>query len=105
MGRAGEVPEGTTDSTRTEAPTTWKSYMMCVFAAFGGVFFGYDSGYISGVLAMPYFIHRQTGLPFPAAGDVAANNAFVVCIFYISIYIYQWPCITEFKLPCILYTR
>tara|TARA_R110002060_G_scaffold23913_2_gene32531 strand:- start:464 stop:637 length:174 start_codon:yes stop_codon:yes gene_type:complete len=41
---------GTADASRVEAPVTWKSYLMCVFAAFGGVFFGYDSGYISGVL-------------------------------------------------------
>jgi len=80
----GSVPAGTTDSSRTEAPTTWKSYMMCVFAAFGGVFFGYDSGYISGVLAMPYFINQQTGLPIPAAGDVAATSAFVVCTLFHS---------------------
>jgi hypothetical protein len=29
---------------------------MCAFAAFGGIFFGYDSGYIGGVLGMDYFI-------------------------------------------------
>ncbi|ORX57036.1 general substrate transporter [Hesseltinella vesiculosa] len=44
-----------------EAPVTWKSYMMCVFAAFGGIFFGYDSGYIGGVLGMEYFIHMIDG--------------------------------------------
>lgn len=39
-----------------EAPVTFKAYMACAFAAFGGIFFGFDSGYISGVMAMPYFI-------------------------------------------------
>jgi hypothetical protein len=46
----------TTDVERIEAPVTMKAYMMCAFASFGGIFFGYDSGYISGVMGMPYFI-------------------------------------------------
>lgn len=48
---------GTSDVARIEAPVTAKAYMMCAFASFGGIFFGYDSGYISGVMGMPYFIH------------------------------------------------
>ncbi|KAK8184886.1 general substrate transporter [Phyllosticta capitalensis] len=40
---------------RVEAPVTMKAYLLCAFAAFGGILFGYDSGYISGVLAMDYF--------------------------------------------------
>ncbi|KAF2265073.1 general substrate transporter [Lojkania enalia] len=43
------------DMGRTEAPVTVKGYLMCVFAAFGGILFGYDSGYINGVLGMNYF--------------------------------------------------
>ncbi|BEJ14422.1 hypothetical protein CspHIS471_0401890 [Cutaneotrichosporon sp. HIS471] len=43
---------------RVEAPVTAKAYMACAFAAFGGIFFGFDSGYISGVLAMPYVIEN-----------------------------------------------
>lgn len=31
-----------------EAPVTFKAYLMCAFASFGGIFFGYDSGYING---------------------------------------------------------
>lgn len=34
---------------------TVRGYLLCVFAAFGGILFGYDSGYINGVLAMNYF--------------------------------------------------
>lgn len=45
-------------SARVEAPVTLKGYLLCVFAAFGGILFGYDSGYISGVLAMDFF--KQT---------------------------------------------
>lgn len=55
----------TTDVERIEAPITWKAYLMCAFAAFGGIFFGYDSGYINGVKSMPYFIRQQTGKPYP----------------------------------------
>lgn len=47
-----------TDTTRVEAPVTVKAYLMCAFAAFGGIFFGFDSGYINGVMAMPYFIQE-----------------------------------------------
>ena len=54
---------GTSDLTRIEAPITLKTYLMCAFAAFGGIFFGYDTGWMGGVLGMPYFIHQYTGLP------------------------------------------
>ena len=52
----------TTDLNRVEAPVTAKGYFLCAFAAFGGIFFGYDSGYISGVQGMTYFIQLYTGL-------------------------------------------
>ena len=51
----------TADTGRIEAPVTLKAYMMCAFAAFGGIFFGYDSGYINGVITMNYFITQYTG--------------------------------------------
>lgn len=46
---------------REEAPLTLKTWIICGFASFGGVFYGYDSGYISGVMAMNYFISEFTG--------------------------------------------
>ncbi|KAF9082663.1 hypothetical protein BGX27_004428, partial [Mortierella sp. AM989] len=46
---------------RVEAPVTWRAYAMCVFASFGGIFFGYDSGYIGGVQGMDYFIKMISG--------------------------------------------
>lgn len=52
---------GTADVSRIEAPVTMRAYLMCAFAAFGGIFFGFDSGYISGVMGMPYFVHLYTG--------------------------------------------
>lgn len=50
------------DASRVEAPVTLKAYLMCAFAAFGGIFFGFDSGYINGVMAMPYFIQEFENL-------------------------------------------
>ena len=52
----------TMDVSRVEAPVTMKTYLMCAFAAFGGIFFGYDSGYINGVMGMRYFIEEFEGL-------------------------------------------
>ena len=54
-------PSGPADVSRVEAPVTLKAYLMCVFAAFGGIFFGYDSGYISGVMGMDFFIKTIEG--------------------------------------------
>lgn len=69
----------TSDVNRIEAPVTWKAYLMCVFASFGGIYFGYDSGYINGVNSMDVFVHLHTGLPIPGpdASD-AVKDAFVL---------------------------
>jgi MFS family permease len=72
----GVVIHGTTNVDRIEAPVTVKAYLICAFAAFGGIFFGYDTGWMSGVLAMPYFITQYTGLPKPDPNDTAAVAAF-----------------------------
>ncbi|PYH86677.1 putative MFS monosaccharide transporter [Aspergillus uvarum CBS 121591] len=58
------MADGTVNGQRVEAPVTVKAYLMCAFAAFGGIFFGYDSGYISGVMGMRYFIERFEGLDY-----------------------------------------
>ena len=58
----------TADVNRVEAPVTWTAYLMCAFASFGGIFFGYDSGYINGVNADNYFVHAvqpNTPLSYP----------------------------------------
>ena len=75
-GVAPVVITGTADTSRLEAPITMRAYLICAFAAFGGIFFGYDTGWMGGVLAMPYFIRQYTGLPYPAPGDDAAKKAF-----------------------------
>ena len=46
------VIRGTADTSRVEAPVTVKAYLICAFAAFGGIFYGYDTGWMSGVLGM-----------------------------------------------------
>jgi MFS family permease len=56
---------GTTDVNRVEAPVTVRAYLIVAFAAFGGIFFGYDTGWMGGVLAMPYFIKQYTGMEYP----------------------------------------
>ena len=51
----------TADVERIEAPVTWKAYLICAFASFGGIFFGYDSGYINGVTGAGVFIRAIEG--------------------------------------------
>ncbi|KAK3897597.1 hypothetical protein C8A05DRAFT_47854 [Staphylotrichum tortipilum] len=61
---------GTADLSRVEAPVTVRAYLLCAFAAFGGIFFGYDTGWMSGVLGMPYFITQYTDMQY----DYAAGH-------------------------------
>ncbi|KAH8652119.1 general substrate transporter [Xylariales sp. PMI_506] len=46
----------TADLNSIEAPVTWKAYLICAFASFGGIYFGYDTGYVNGVLGSKTFI-------------------------------------------------
>ncbi|PVH88092.1 general substrate transporter [Cadophora sp. DSE1049] len=64
----------TADVNRIEAPVTMKVYMMCAFASFGGIFFGFDSNYISGVMGMKCFIHLYTGIPISGSGATQAEK-------------------------------
>jgi sugar porter (SP) family MFS transporter len=69
---------GTANTGDTEAPITVKAYLICAFAAVGGLFFGYDSGWSGGVLAMPFFVRLYTGNPYPWTlfGDDTTSNAY-----------------------------
>nr|POF12276.1 putative glucose transporter rco-3 [Quercus suber] len=75
MPGGGAALTNTVTVDRVDAPITMKAYLICAFAAFGGIFFGFDSGYINGVLGMPYFIHRFTGLDYPTTAAQAVNFA------------------------------
>jgi MFS family permease len=63
----GTPPEGvknlasTEDVENIEAPVTWRAYLICAFASFGGIFFGYDSGYINGVNGSKVFYQQVEG--------------------------------------------
>jgi len=70
----GEL-RGTQDVERIEAPVTWKAYLLCAFASFGGIFFGYDSGYINGVLGSDIFIHAVEG---SGAKEVSASHTSLI---------------------------
>jgi MFS transporter, SP family, sugar:H+ symporter len=52
MSRSKTDTVGTADINDIEAPVSIRAYLICAFASFGGILFGYDSGYISGVLGM-----------------------------------------------------
>jgi len=60
---------------RIEAPVTLKAYLMCAFASFGGIFFGYDSGYINGVLSSRVFI---TAIAGPDAQAISSSNTSLI---------------------------
>ncbi|KAK0738200.1 general substrate transporter [Schizothecium vesticola] len=63
------------DINRVEAPVTWKAYMICAFASFGGIFFGYDSGYINGVLGSQIF---KDAVEFAGAKEVSASHTSLI---------------------------
>lgn len=70
----GAVISTSVDTSRVEAPVTFKTYLMCVFAAFGGIFFGYDSGYISGVIGMKKFIMQYEGLVSTSSPEASSQH-------------------------------
>ncbi|KAK4038342.1 general substrate transporter [Parachaetomium inaequale] len=68
----------TQDVERIEAPVTWKAYLICAFASFGGIFFGYDSGYINGVLGSQIFIDAVEHIGAKEVGE--SNTSLIVSI-------------------------
>jgi len=65
----------TQDVERIEAPVTWQAYLICAFASFGGIFFGYDSGYINGVLGSRIFIDA---VEFVGAKEVSESHTSLI---------------------------
>ncbi|KUL85004.1 hypothetical protein ZTR_07762 [Talaromyces verruculosus] len=62
------LPVGSSDVSGIEAPISLRAYLICGFACFGGILFGYDSGYISGVEGMAY-VKEHFGHPVPLSVD------------------------------------
>ena len=74
----GGALAATSDVERIEAPVTWKAYLLCAFASFGGIFFGYDSGYINGVTGSAVFIEIIEG---PGVATLSGpHNSLIVSI-------------------------
>lgn len=71
----GTTLQTTNDVSRIEAPVTWKAYLICAFASFGGIFFGYDSGYINGVNGSALFIHLVEG---PTATALTTSHSSLI---------------------------
>lgn len=66
-----DAPEASNFIDRIEAPVTFKAYLLCAFACFGGIFFGYDSGYINGVNASREFINA---IEYPGAPALTSSH-------------------------------
>ncbi|KAK3680099.1 hypothetical protein LTR78_000476 [Recurvomyces mirabilis] len=64
---------------RVEAPVTVKAYLMCAFSAFAGIMFGYDTGYISSVLAMDQF-KKAYGDPLTGTYTVSQKSLIVAIL-------------------------
>jgi sugar porter (SP) family MFS transporter len=75
----GAAPVGTLRTTddvnQIEAPVNMKAYLMCAFASFGGIFFGYDSGYINGVNGSKLFYQQIEG---PTAEKLSSSNTSLI---------------------------
>lgn len=67
---------------------------MCAFAAFGGIFFGYDSGYINGVTGSPVFVEIIEGQG--ATSLTGPHNSLIVSILSAG---------TFFGMSCCHFTR
>jgi sugar porter (SP) family MFS transporter len=77
--RHGSVALQTAENVeQIEAPITWKAYLLCAFASFGGIFFGYDSGYINGVNGSKYFIEQVEGAGATALSE--SHQSLIVSI-------------------------
>jgi MFS family permease len=68
----------TSDVNRIEAPVTWKAYVLCAFASFGGIFFGYDSGYINSVLSVAPFVAGINPNYDPASPAISGSDTSLI---------------------------
>ncbi|ERT03008.1 hypothetical protein HMPREF1624_01312 [Sporothrix schenckii ATCC 58251] len=75
----------TSDLERIEAPVTWKAYLMCAFAAIGGIFYGYDTGYIGNVNAMDVWVHAIEGPDATSLGS--SHQSLIVSIMSVGTFL------------------
>lgn len=69
MGLAISPPEGT-------AGAAWPAIAVGLFVAFGGVLFGYDTGTIGDILAMPYWLQLfSTGYTVDGVPAITASQS------------------------------
>lgn len=65
------------------AGSAWPAIAVGLFVAFGGVLFGYDTGTIGGILAMPYWLKTfSTGAvdEFGKPAITASQSSLIVSI-------------------------
>jgi len=79
------VLQTTDDVNRIEAPVTVKAYLICAFASFGGIFFGYDSAYVNGVLGNQIFIDNVEGPGHDAVSS--SHQSLIVSILSLGTFI------------------
>ncbi|KAH7118639.1 general substrate transporter [Dactylonectria estremocensis] len=83
--KTSAAPQTAQIEERVEAPITWKAYLLCGFASFGGIFFGYDSGYINGVNSAKIFIEAVEG---DGATELSySNSSLIVAILSVGTFL------------------
>ncbi|CAI6099439.1 unnamed protein product [Clonostachys chloroleuca] len=88
---------------KDESGKAWQAILIGLFVAFGGVLFGYDTGTISGILAMPYWQKLfSTGYVDPDGNPnvTGAQESAIVSILSAGLMISTWV----FNLGVVLHT-
>ena len=63
----------------------WPAIVVGLFVAFGGVLFGYDTGTIGGILAMPYWLKTfSTGYTVDGAPAITSSQSSMIVSILVS---------------------